>query len=235
MYAALGYELYKTTTGNGIWTKISGFSGYINSIAIHPADPNRVAIATTSSNKVYITTDGGDSWQVKNTGLPNFSALCLVWDKVDNGLYLGMNYGVYYINDDLSAWKLYNNLLPNVMINELEINFADNKLYAATYGRGLWRTDLYKNTATSAKDLKTTINYNIFPNPASSLINIQWKEPGKTAELRIFNINGKLVYYKKEADLNNFTIGTDDFTNGIYFIRINSSKGIYTQKIVIKK
>jgi len=235
MYVALGYELYKTTTGEGMWSKISGFTGYINSIAIHPTDPNRVAIATTSSNKIYITTDGGDSWQVKNTGLPNFSALCLVWDKVDNGLYLGMDYGVYYINDNLSAWQLYNNLLPNVMINELEINFADNKLYAATYGRGLWRTDLYKNTATSAKDLETTVNYNIFPNPASSILNIQWKEPGKKAELRIFNVHGKLVYYIKEADLNNFAIRTDDFTNGIYFIRINSSKGIYTQKIVIKK
>lgn len=235
MYAAHGDELYKTTTGEGTWTKISGFSGYINSIAIHPADPNRVAIATTSSNRIYVTADGGDSWQVKNADLPNFSALCLVWDKTDNGLYLGMNYGVYYINDDLSAWQLYNNLLPNVMINELEINYVDNKLYAATYGRGLWRTDLYKNLALPTGDIKATNAINIFPNPATSIINIQWKHPGIIAELRIFNANGKLVYYIKEADLNNFTISTDNFNNGIYFIRVNSSKGIYTQKIAIKK
>ncbi len=28
----------------------------------------------------------------------------------------------------------FNNNLPNVMINELEINYADNRLYAATSG-----------------------------------------------------------------------------------------------------
>ena len=33
--------------------------------------------------------------------------------------------------------------LPNVQIRELEINTADNKLYAATYGRGLWRVNLF--------------------------------------------------------------------------------------------
>ncbi|TAJ13849.1 T9SS C-terminal target domain-containing protein [Marinilabiliaceae bacterium JC017] len=233
MYAAHGYDLYKTSTGSGTWDKITGFSGYINYIAINPNDPNIVAIATTSYDKVYITTDGGNTWQTKNSGLPEFSALSLAWDKNDNGLYLGMNYGVYYINDNLSSWQLYNNLLPNVMINELEINYADNQLYAATYGRGVWRTPLYKDPALSTNEVNATADIVVFPNPATSVITIQGKQLGENTEVRLFDINGRLVYYKTETDLNNHTITTDTFDRGVYFLRINSSKGVYTEKIVI--
>ena len=32
--------------------------------------------------------------------------------------------------------------MPNVIVNELEIQYQSNKLFAATYGRGLWNIDL---------------------------------------------------------------------------------------------
>ena len=51
MYAAFGSNLYKTTNGgsNGDWVQQTGFSGNINSIAIHPTNSNKLAIATNSS------------------------------------------------------------------------------------------------------------------------------------------------------------------------------------------
>lgn len=96
MYAAAQGELYKTTTGGGTWEKLSGISGSVNSIAIHPRDPGKIAIASTSVNKVFVSYDGGKTWKVFLKNLPNFSALAVVWqdDNVD-GLYLGMNYGVF--------------------------------------------------------------------------------------------------------------------------------------------
>ena len=147
MYAGHENLLYKTTTGSGTWSAVTGFSGDVNSIAIHPTDPNKVALATTGDDKVYITADGGSTWTSQKTGLPDFSAMALVWqDNPKNGLYLGMNFGVFYIEDGLTSWQAFSTNLPNVMINELEINTADNSLYAATYGRGVWRSDLYSTT-----------------------------------------------------------------------------------------
>ena len=61
--------------------------------------------------------------------LPNFSALALVWDTTYNEdiLYLGMNYGIYYLRDNETTWTSYDTGLPNVQVRELEINTADNK------------------------------------------------------------------------------------------------------------
>jgi PKD repeat protein len=46
--------------------------------------------------------------------------------------------------------------MPNVIINELEINNNANIMFAATYGRGVWQTELPSNIAPSAG-----FNYNI--------------------------------------------------------------------------
>jgi len=150
MYAASGYNLYKTSNGgsNGDWAQLTGFSGYITSIAIHPTNSSKLAISTNSSDKVYVSIDGGENWSIATHDLPNFIALALEWDTTyeEDILYLGMNYGIYYLRNNETSWTPFNTGLPNVQVNELEINTADNKLYVATYGRGLWRVDLYNPT-----------------------------------------------------------------------------------------
>jgi len=232
MYAAIGGLLYKTITGSGIWSSVTGFSGNINSIAIHPTNPNKLAIATTSNDKVYVSVNGGVNWTVKNTGLPNFSPLALVWENNNkDGLYVGMNYGVYYLDNTLSSWQVFSNLLPNVMINELEINTADNKLYTATYGRGVWRSSLYDNLL-SIEDVAELKGIVVYPNPASSTINIQWNLNDKT-EVRLFSITGQLVHYAKDTTLRGYQINVGNLTSGMYFLRINSSKGELTKKIMV--
>ena len=156
-----------------VWSQISGFSGSINSIAIHPTDHNRVAIATTSSQKVYVTTNGGATWTSYLNDLPDFSARALVWgNNSDNGLYLGMNYGVYYIDDTTgNSWTPFSNGLPNVIISELEINHVEGKLYAATYGRGLWRTDIFNPLSVSEFEFNSV---QLSPNPAKDVVTLSW-------------------------------------------------------------
>ena len=130
MYAARGSSLYKTESGGiiGTWDELSGFAGSINSIAIHPSDPEKIAIATTGSEKVYVSTNGGNSWTSYLLNLPGFSARALVWeDNGNDGLYLGMNYGVFYIDNTFSEWQPFSNNLPNVIISELEINTVEEK------------------------------------------------------------------------------------------------------------
>ncbi len=145
IYTAYSSNLYKTTDGGTTlaWTELTGFSGSINSIAVHPNDPDRVAIATTSSEKVYVSLDGGSTWTGKRLSLPNFSALALTWGpSYNNRLYVGMNYGIYYIDDFLTDWQIYSNNIPNVEVSELEVNTVDGNLYASTYGRGAFRSPL---------------------------------------------------------------------------------------------
>ncbi len=234
IYTAFSDQLYKTTTGGGVWIRLTGFLGSINSISIHPKDANKVAISTTSNNKVYVSTDGGGTWVAKKTGLPNLAALAIVWDdNGKDGLYVGMNYGVYYIDNTLSSWQPFSNLLPNVMINELEINTVDKKLYVATYGRGVWATPVHGSSVLSVDDISLLEKIKIFPNPATSFVQIQWNESNKS-EVRLFNLNGQMIYLKKGVSLTDYKIDVRALPSGMYFLRINSKKGVFTKKVIIK-
>ncbi|WP_431136353.1 VPS10 domain-containing protein [Psychroserpens mesophilus] len=235
MYAARGGNLYKTNTGGLIstWQQLSGFNGSINSIAIHPADPNKIAIATTSADKVYVSTNGGATWSSYLFNLPNFSARALVWENSSNdGLYLGMNYGVFYINNTFTEWQPFSNNLPNVIISELEINNADHKIYAGTYGRGLWSSDLF-DTTLSVDDFELN-SISMFPNPAKHQITLSWNK-SEQVSVKIYNSLGKLMYYSKSQNLlDTLNIDTSQYNSGLYFVSVNSLAGVVTKKLIIE-
>lgn len=225
---------YKKFAVGSFWTEITGFTGTINSIAVHPTNPLKVAIAVTgSAEKVYITSDAGDTWSGYSNNLPNFTAFALVWDNNGrDGLYLGMDYGVYYIDNQFTEWNLFNTGLPNVRVTELEINYADNNLYVSTYGRGIWKSP--RSNGVLNIDSHILESLNVYPNPASSKLNISWDKSNNVA-IRLFNTNGQLLYYNKETSLTKpLEINTSQFSSGIYYLKVSSDKGNYTKKVIIK-
>jgi photosystem II stability/assembly factor-like uncharacterized protein len=236
MYTSRGSSLYKNTAVGTVtnWTQLTGFAGSINAIAIHPTNPNKIAIATNGTQKVYVSNNGGASWTSYRYDLPNFSALALVWaGNANDGLYLGMNYGVYYIDTTTNnSWMPFSNNLPNVQISELEINNADNKLYAGTYGRGLWRTAIFDTTLSVSEFTLNEIV--LFPNPAKTEITIKGNQNEDVA-VRIFNSLGKLMYYSKNQSVaNGLKIDISQFSTGLYFVKINNEKGEITKKLIVK-
>lgn len=143
-------SLYKTTNGGSSWSTIStGLPAQsITYIAASGNDPNRVWVTFSGYNgaqHVYKTTNGGSSWTNVTYDLPNIPANCVVVDTTSavEGIYVGTDLGVYYIDTTRTTWLPFNNGLPNVTVDELEIQYTAKKLRAATYGRGLWETSLY--------------------------------------------------------------------------------------------
>lgn len=237
MYLAINGNFWYTSDGGTLWQQSSlnlGINRIINSIAVHPTDPNKVAIATTDSQSVYISTDNGASFTSALYDLPGFTAQAVAWqNNGKDGLYVGMNYGVYYTDNDLgNTWTAFNNGLPNTRINELEINSADNKIYAATYGRGLWRSSLYDETLNVTNFEFDDLS--IYPNPANNEVNIKWNN-SEDVSIRIYNTLGKLVFYGKKVNLSNaLKIDVSSFTSGMYFVKLNSTKGEITKKLILK-
>jgi hypothetical protein len=236
MYAAFGENLYKTSSGgsNGDWAQLTGFSGYITSIAIHPTNSSKLAISTNSSDKVYVSIDGGENWSIATHDLPNFSALALVWDTTyeEDILYLGMNYGIYYLRNNETSWTPFNTGLPNVQVNELEINTADNKLYVATYGRGLWRVDLFNPSSLRVAELPV-FNFKITPNPTTGIFNLNLKS-NELVMLKIYDTLGKLVFYEKNRDLTQNSQINLALPKGLYFLKVNIGNKVITKKLIIK-
>jgi hypothetical protein len=88
------------------------------------------------------------------------------------------------------------------------------------------------------KDLKTNLpiekkqpEFSIYPNPATDMISVESKEIIKAIEL--FSIDGKLVQnIKPNSNFLNIRLG--NLNSGIYFLRVETSNQLVTEKIVKK-
>lgn len=143
IYAANGSTIYLSRNGGTTWTSTPAPSS-VASIAISHTNPEKIWVACNNAIlKVFVSTDGGSTFTNISGALPNISPRTIVVDKsTDEGLYVGMNTGVYYYDNISNAWSPFLTGLPLVSINELEIQHAAKKIRAATYGRGIWETAL---------------------------------------------------------------------------------------------
>jgi photosystem II stability/assembly factor-like uncharacterized protein len=151
LYAARGTGLRRTDNANApspTWVTCSLPGGLTATyLQAHPTDANTVY--ATAGYGVYKSTNKGVSWTNISGTLPSLYTNCLVIDKNDNeGLYVGNETGIFYKNAGMSDWVPFSTGLPIVDIRELEIyydstNATNNRIKAATYGRGLWQSDLY--------------------------------------------------------------------------------------------
>ena len=233
IYASRGAQLYRTMDGGATDWQTMNPPGGINSIAIHPADPMRIAVAVTGAAKVRVSHDGGENWDSMTLNLPNFSALSVLWDdNGSNGLYLGMDYGVYYIDDTFSEWQPFLTNLPNVIVNELEINQANGKIYAGTYGRGLWASTKYGYVV--GQEEFTQVSARLAPVPATETVNIYIDSPDQLS-ISIFDLQGKLLHFEPSQLISGqHQIDLGDFAAGIYVIRLSGPQGHWTKKIIIE-
>jgi hypothetical protein len=147
LFASVGKDLYKTSNGGTNWAILSGLPATqaISRILIDPANANNVWVCYggyTSGSKVYKTTNGGTSWTNISGTLPNIPVNCLAFLGTGSPtkLFAGTDNGVYVLESTATDWVSFSNSLPNVIIQDLEIR--NNLLYAATYGRGIWRSEV---------------------------------------------------------------------------------------------
>lgn len=149
IYVSRGSSLFATANGGNTWTTTASAWGTnsISYIAVHPQTPQRLLIVTSSG--VYHSTDAGTTWSSIGAGLPSGSKYCATWENTaQNGIYIGGFGFVAYTNDELlGQWVGFFEGLPNARVYELEINYISNTIFAGTYGRGIWESQLYKALA----------------------------------------------------------------------------------------
>ena len=117
----------------------------IQNVEVDPANADRVWIVCGSymaGQKVFQSEDGGDTWTNISGGLPNVPVRCLAYGAVGSDeIYIGSEIGVFFKRPGIDDWVYFGNNLPNNIITELKI--SEGYLYAATYGRGIWRSAVY--------------------------------------------------------------------------------------------
>ncbi len=161
IYAATTGTLYGTTDGGTSWSNITGSlptgSSNITYISAKADDPSTiwVSMGEFNNNCVYESSNGGSSWTDISSGLPSLPTNCVIQNKQNTTqveLYAATDVGVY-LKLGTANWIPFFTNMPNVVVTELEITYdngtpANSLIRAATYGRGLWESDLYSATTT---------------------------------------------------------------------------------------
>ncbi|NQT76101.1 MAG: T9SS type A sorting domain-containing protein [Bacteroidetes bacterium] len=135
--------------------------GYITDIETNPNDLNQIwaafgkATKSTDSlktKKIYVSNDRGGgtdtSWIPFVEGFPEgIPVRKLLYDHKYNRLYCASDVGVWVrdLNLENHEWVEFNNNLPFKIVTDLEIIYKQNKIRAATYGRGIWESPIFCN------------------------------------------------------------------------------------------
>lgn len=153
IYATAVGGIWRTNNGGTTWSNVTAGipvgGNQITDLAIDNTNPNQIYVTVsgyTSGTKVFSSNTGGAIWTNYSNGLPNIPANCIIYvNNSPQALYVGTDVGIYYREASMSSWMAYSTGLPNVVIDDMEIYYPTGKLRAATYGRGVWETNLYSN------------------------------------------------------------------------------------------
>lgn len=234
----------RSTDGGSTWSSYpAGYpdSLYITDIETDHANPDVAWITLAgfeSGEKVYKTTNGGLTWSNITQNLPNLpvNTVVLHQNNAHHPVYVGTDYGVWYTNDTLGQWEPYMTDLPSVIVSDLQILYATEEIFAATFGRSIWKAELRDNIASAVASPENKIRFDAFPNPnqGSFTVEIEGNLPA-TLPATLLDGTGKTIY---QTDLaaqggtirQNFDL---KLPAGIYFLRILTPQGTISKKITV--
>ena len=218
---------------NGTWSKSTGISGYVSSIAVDPANRSVVVAATGmfSLGTLYISHDYGKSFVFLNKsmgnssvgglfGIPvevywlNISNYPLVAATVDRGVLISLDQGENWvpINYNLRSGEI------------TSVWFNDHDLYISTYGEGILvypNFSIYNlsgtiNGYTNIDNLNLTINgqpvdiyeghFRVFLKPGNYTISYLVNGVTKSMIVDVKPMS-TLTLYLNASSIRNYTIG----------------------------
>ncbi len=207
VFASTINSLHKTIDGGNNWVNITGSlpvnNAAVSEVAISQNDPDQIWVVFSgysAQDKVFLSIDGGDTWDNISYNLPNIPINCITYEvSTNNTIYIGTDIGIYTKNDNAEEWTSVNEGLPNVLVNDLQISPVTGELYAATFGRGVWKSQALN--ANIDVNQSNAFDINLYPNPSSGIVNFNVGGHGSNTvvKLEVFNQYGQLLntYYKK--------------------------------------
>ena len=128
----------------------------------------------TRNNGIYFSSDNGTNWTQKNNGITNNYIITIT--AFGSNLLAGtFGGGMFLSSDNGESWTAINDGLCNPYIRCIEI--GNDKIYIGTYLTGIYYGGLYYSNLsdfgiTGVDDSPFENQINIYPNPATSRLNL---------------------------------------------------------------
>ncbi len=236
-------NLFKVENAQGtpITTDITGNDfplGNISCVAIGGSeDTLLVTFSNYGVTSVWQTYDGGNSWTDVEGNLPDMPIRWALYYPT-NGKYamLATEMGIWTSSNldqpDVS-WTPANDGLANVRVDMLKMRTSDNTVIAATHGRGLATT--FWDISTGLNELAQGPSLKIYPNPTRGEFVLDFaKKLNENARVSVFNTRGQKLF-DQAVNARSMKVDLSAHPSGEYILKIESSEGIRTEKIILQK
>ena len=113
-------------------------------------------------------------------------------------------------------------------------NEKANIIRAATYGRGIWESDVYSVT-TGIKTASIDQEISIYPNPNPGIFTVKLNEvvSNEQVELEVFNQLGEKVYTKQaKLENNQLQVNISSLPSGMYLLNFKAANAQWHGKIL---
>ena len=232
-------NIFYTHNQGGSWTTITApYTGFTTSdVQVDPRDKDHIWVTFSGYGSPQVaewTLSGG--WSLLNTSLPDVPVNCIAVDKINRDLYVGTDIGVFYRDTTMSAWVPYTNGMPSLRVNDLQINYATSEIWAATFGRSLWKSGKHLSTSSVSivPFLPDAISINPNPNHGSFTVTAN-NINDKQVTMRLIDNAGKTVWEQQGVlHGNKLDVNVKGIISGTYLFELGTEQGIAgRQKMVI--
>jgi PKD repeat protein len=89
---------------------------------------------------------------------------------------------------------------------------------------------IYVNECGLGLEEMNNVSFSVYPNPASTKINVQYELNGDLKEIAVYTASGQKVISSTSNE-----IDVQSLSNGIYFVKVTTSNGVGNEKLNIQK
>lgn len=231
-------KFYRSTDRGETWS-IANVSNapdgqYLYGACIYPSRNTlgEVLIAGSgySNPPVYKSFDNGVSFSSYSQGLPSTLVFRLAGTPIDEYIFAATEAGPYVLSKETGQWhELGVGIAPDQTYWSVEYIDAMKVARFVTYGRGAWD---FRIQSPLAIEQIADVQLDIFPNPATDLINYRSDLQG---ELRasIYSMDGKLLFSRLKVPSSG-TLQLNGVASGTYVVQLTNGERKITRKIIVR-
>ena len=113
----------------------------------------------------------------------------------------------------------------------------ENEQITVTLDQNMTAIAVFREVETSVAQWERQFRFDVFPNPAEGRFNLVMSPSNGAVNIRIFNIQGQLVYQNQVVSTQwdeQFQIDLSNEGKGIYLVQVSGNHGVKTKRILIK-
>lgn len=237
-------KIYSSADGGFSWDNVTGDlpdSLYFTSVAVNRTNSAEVVLTLGGFEeglKVFRSSNSGQTWENISYNLPNFPVNRAVFLPAGGNLIVASDGGVFLLEQGSTEWMDESAGLPNVIVSDIDINVAANKIYISTFGRGIWQSDLGEITSVKNHPCDEEITFKTLGNNSFAVVLPEQFCGSPSVEefsfLEVIDVMGRLVY-SAEIHQNDLQFGLPaGCSAGLYFARLSGKNRSVVHKFFSK-